>query len=107
MDRLLARSALAIDGGRRRRHRKARGEPRVTRDVEALLSGLADASEDDVIDLVSLDARAAHDVFQDERREDDRMNFVELSIALPTRDRRPHGFHDHHSAPFQLTPNTH
>ena len=48
--RLLARTALAVDGGRRDRLGPTGGEHGVAADVERLLTDLHDAAHDDVVD---------------------------------------------------------
>src|SRR6266849_10944004 len=103
MDRLLARAALAVDGRRRRGHREARGQPRVAADVEALLADLCHTAEDDVLDLLGLDARAIDDLFQDERAQDDWMHVLELSVAAA--DGCAEGLDDDYFA-HELAPST-
>src|SRR5258708_8000455 len=85
MDPLLARAALPVNGCRRSRHRKSRGEPCVATDVEALLSGLGHTTEHDVFDKGRVDARATHELFEHERTEDDRVRFLELSVSPTNR----------------------
>ena len=58
VDRLLSRSALAVDGRRRRLDRQAGLQPGVAADVEALLTDLLDAAGDHVLDRVGRDAGA-------------------------------------------------
>src|SRR5712691_5582660 len=94
MNRLLARATLTVDSGRRGRDREARGEPRIARDVQRLLAGLAHAAEDHVLDLLRFDARAIDDLFQHERAEDDGMDLLELAVAAT--NRRSHGLDDHY-----------
>src|SRR5207302_851667 len=55
---LLRRSTLRVDGGRRDTDRQARAEPRGAADVERLLTGLTDASRDDLSDRERIDAGA-------------------------------------------------
>src|SRR5256885_8072090 len=98
MQRLLARAALAVNGRCGRGHRKARGEPRVASDVQALLARLADAAEDDVVDHAGLDARACDDFSEDERPEDDWVHVPELSVAAS--DRCAGGLDDNYFAHF-------
>src|ERR1700745_974447 len=98
MQRLLARSALPVDSRRRRRHRESSRPPCIAADVETLLAGLADATEDDILDLLRFDARAPHQLFQDQRAEHNGMDVLELAVALA--DRRPDGFNDHGFAHF-------
>ena len=58
VDRLLGGAALAVDRRAGRLDRQALLQPRVARDVEALLAELLDAAGDHVLDLGRLDARA-------------------------------------------------
>src|SRR5260370_3063102 len=99
MERLLARAALAVDGGRGGRKREAGGQPSVAPDVQRLLADLAHAPEDDIFDQLWFDARAVNDLLQHERAEDDRMNFLELAVATP--DWGSHGLDDHYFAHVQ------
>jgi hypothetical protein len=54
--RLLRRTALTVDGRRRDFERQTRRKPRGARDVERLLTDLADASSDDLSDVSRVDA---------------------------------------------------
>ena len=67
MKRLLARATLAVDGGGGGGDREACGEPCVASDVQRLFADLTHATEDDVLNLAWIDARALHDLFQDQR----------------------------------------
>ena len=64
--RLLGRSALAVDGGRRHLPREARSDPRVAGDVASLLARLGDAAADDVVDPFGVDAGALEQALQGE-----------------------------------------
>ena len=96
MDRLLRRAALAVDGGRRHLDGKAGGEHRLARDVDRLLPGLHDTSEDDVAHHRGVDRRATGHLAQHVRGEDDRMHVTKITIALvAAAHRRSHRFDDH------------
>ena len=60
--RLLRGSALGVDGRRRRFVREPGEQPRLARDVAGLLTGLRDASADDLLDERRVDARTLHDL---------------------------------------------
>src|SRR5260370_30786280 len=101
MNSLLARAALAVDSCRWGRDRESRSEPRVARDVQRLLAGLAHTSEDNILDLLRFDARAIDDLFQHERAEDDGMDLLELAVAATYR--RSHGLDNHDFAHFNVS----
>src|SRR5260370_25756465 len=101
MNSLRARAALAVDSCRWGRDREARGEPRVARDVQRLLAGLAHTSEDDILDLLRFDARAIDDLFQHERAEDDGMDLFQLAVAATYR--RSHDLDNHDFAHFNVS----
>src|SRR5450756_679361 len=81
MNRLLARAALPVNGRGGGGEWKAGGEPRAASDVQALLAGLAHATENDVLDLLRCDACAPDDFLEHERAEDDWMHVLELSVS--------------------------
>src|SRR5258708_512407 len=104
MESLLARAALAVDGGRGGCEREAGRQPGVSPHVQRLLTDLAHAPQDDIVDQLRFDACAIDDLFQHERAEDDRVNFLELAVA--TADWCSHCLDDHDFTHVQrlLTP---
>ena len=90
---LLARPALAVDGGAGDVLRPAGGEHGVAGDVDALLADLHHAAHDDVVDERRVDAGAVDERLQRLRGEVDGVPVLELAVALP--ERCADGFDDH------------
>ena len=64
VDRLLRRSALAVDGGGRNAFRQLGGQHRAAGDVVGLLAGLTDAAHDHVLDQGGIRAGAGDEPVQ-------------------------------------------
>ena len=90
---LLARPALAVDGGARDVLGPAGGEHGVAGDVHALLADLHHAAHDDVVDDRRVDAGAVDERLQRLGGEVDRVPVLELAVALP--ERGADGLDDH------------
>ena len=73
---------MAINCRRRRRLGQASVEPRVARDVQRLLTDLADAAADHVVDLCRVDASAIDQSLQREAEHFDRMPGGKDTTAL-------------------------
>ena len=80
--RLLARTALAVDGGRRDRLGPTGGEHGVAADVERLLTDLHDAAHDDVVDHFGVEAVALLERLEGFGSEGGGVPVLELSVAL-------------------------
>ena len=83
--RLLARSALAVDGHAGHGLRPARREHRGAGDVERLLAGLHDAAPDDVVDERRVDARPLDEPVEHLRRQLAGMHAGQAAVALADR----------------------
>ena len=95
VDRLLGRAALAVDRGRRRLDRQAFLEPRVARDVEALLAELLHAAGDHVLDLARADAGALEQLGVAAPEQIVRMDVLVVALLrVPAPDRRAHRLDD-------------
>ncbi len=64
LDRLLRRSALAVDGDGGDAFRQLRRQHRATPDLEALLAALADTAHDDVVNRLGVDAGAVDEAVE-------------------------------------------
>src|SRR5439155_4475824 len=71
---------------------EARGHPRVAGDVAALFPRLCDATSDDVVDALRVDAGAIDESLQRERQQVARVPTGKCALALG--DRRAHGVDD-------------
>ena len=85
VDRLLARTALAVDGHTRDALRPAGGQQRGAADVERLLAGLHDAAPDHVVDDAGVDAGALGKPVEDLRRKFGRVHTRKPAVALADR----------------------
>ncbi len=83
--RLLARPALAIDGGRRHLFGPAGGEHGVAADVERLLTDLHHAAHDDVVDHCGVEVVALGEGLQYVRCQLDGVLVLQLAVALAAR----------------------
>jgi hypothetical protein len=92
--RLLARSALAVDRGRRHGLVEAGGEHGLAPDVEGLLADLADASHDDVVDLARFESVALEDRGEHVGGEIHRMHRRQRAARLSAAGRRAHDVDD-------------
>ena len=90
--RLLAGSALPVDGHAGNALRPARREHRGAGDVERLLAGLHDAAPDDVVDERRVDARALDEAVEHLRRQFAGMHARQPAVALA--DGRSDGLDD-------------
>jgi len=82
MGRLLRRTALTVDGGRRDRLGPAGGQHRVAPDVERLRPDLHHAAHDDVVDERGVEIVALGERLEGLGGEVDRVPARELSVAL-------------------------
>ena len=82
MHRLLARAALAIDGGRGNRLGPTSGEHRVAADVEGLLPNLHDATHDHVVDQCGIEIVALLQRLQDVRGKSGWVPILQFAVAL-------------------------
>ena len=82
VDRLLGRTALAVDRGGRSLDREAGLEPGVAPDVDALLTELLDTAGHDVLDLGRVDARPLDDVPVGVGQESRRMGVLVVPLLL-------------------------
>ena len=85
VQRLLRRTALAVDRGGGHAFRQLRGHHRVAGDVVGLLAGLHHAAHDDVFDLGGIDARAIDQRIQHGSGEIGRMPACETSPLAAAR----------------------
>jgi hypothetical protein len=93
---LLRRPALTINGGRRHFDGESREQHRLPSDVDGLLTGLRDATEDDVLDQRRVEPRTAGDLAKHVRTEVDRVNILEVTVLLvPPTQRGTNGLNDH------------
>src|SRR5262249_33377084 len=70
-------------------------QPRVARDVEALLAELLHAARDDVLDLARVDPRAVEHLGVTAPEEVVRMDVLVVALLrVPAPDRRAHGLDD-------------
>src|SRR2546426_1006232 len=93
VDRREAGRAEAVERHRRHGHgepREQRGHPR---DVAVVLPGLVRAAQVDLLNERGIDARAAHDLADDERRQVVRPDILQRPVV--TTHRRPNGIDDH------------
>jgi hypothetical protein len=95
MRRLLARPALAVDGGGGHRLVEARRQHRVPGDVHALIRHLAHAAEDHIIDLARLEAIALEHGYQHLGGQIDRMQRAERAARLAAPRRGADDVDDH------------
>ncbi len=102
IQRLLARSAGAVDGGAGDGFRPPRGEDRVAADVARLVADLRYAAPDDVVDDFRVDTRTLHQRGEDEGGQVGGVHLGQSAVALA--DRRPDRFDNyrftHSSSPF-------
>ena len=82
MHRLLRGAALAVDGGPGDVIGQAGGEPAGARDVAGLGADLIDAAEDDVVDMIRIDAGALDERADGVRTEIRGMNAAERPLLL-------------------------
>ncbi len=82
MQRLLGRTALAIDGGSWYRLGPTGRENRIASDVEGLLADLGYAAHDDVINEGGVEIVALGECAKRLGREIDRVPVLEFSVAL-------------------------
>ena len=92
MDRLLARTALAVDRGGGDRLGPAGGEDGAAADIERLLTHLGDTAGDDVVDDRRIEVVALLQRLEDMGTEIGRMPVLELAVAAPGRG--PHDIDD-------------
>src|SRR5262245_34919812 len=103
VDRLLRRTALAVDGRGGRLDRQAGLEPGVAADVEHLLAVLLDAAGDDVLDLGRVDPGALDDLCVALAEERVRMGVLVVALlGMAAADRRPRGLDDDYLAPVPI-----
>ena len=86
-DRLLAASALAVDGRPWHRLGESGAEQRVTGDVDGLVADLRYGARDDIVDLRRVDTRARHEFGQAVGQQVHRQHVVQCAAGLALPDR--------------------